>query len=56
MDKYSEKVTPPDLPKYQDCHFMWSKKKRRGERGIAQGGGAGGDPSQGRPRILSLAC
>lgn len=25
-------VKPPDLPKHQDCHEMWSKKKRRGER------------------------
>ena len=23
------KVIPPNLPKHQDCHFMWSKKKRR---------------------------
>jgi len=26
------KVIPPNLPKYQDCHFMWSKKKRRDAR------------------------
>ena len=25
-------VKPPDLPKHQDCHEMWSKRKRRGER------------------------
>jgi serine/threonine protein kinase len=42
------RVKPPDLPTYQDCHFMWSKKKRRGERQLANQGGAGCDPGQQR--------
>lgn len=30
------KVVPPNLPKHQDCHEMWSKKKRRGEREVKE--------------------
>ena len=37
------KVIPPNLPKHQDCHFMWSKKKRRTAKAQAKVP-VGGDP------------
>lgn len=27
-----EKMPPPDLPTWQDCHELWSKKQRRRNR------------------------
>jgi cyclin-dependent kinase 12/13 len=33
-----EEIQPPDLPKEQDCHELWSKKRRRQKREAAQAG------------------
>lgn len=36
-----EEMEPPALPKWQDCHELWSKKQRRIKREAAQAGPGG---------------
>ena len=39
VDKY--KVSPPELPRHQDCHEMWSKKRRKEKEGRGDSAGSG---------------
>lgn len=36
-----EEMEPPNLPTWQDCHELWSKKQRRQKREAAQAGPPG---------------
>lgn len=36
-----ENMEPPNLPTWQDCHELWSKKQRRQKREAAQAGNPG---------------
>jgi len=36
-DTSPETIIPPKFPKYQDCHEMWSKERKRQARSEAQG-------------------
>lgn len=40
-----EKMEPPNLPTWQDCHELWSKKQRRRNREKAETSQPGAPPT-----------
>ena len=49
-----EEMDPPDLPTWQDCHELWSKKQRRQKREAAQAGPVPQHPNSNPPQELIM--
>ncbi|GAB6033576.1 Cyclin-dependent kinase 12 [Chamberlinius hualienensis] len=50
-DVHPDNMPPPELPTWQDCHEMWSKKRRRALREQQEGLSGGGIMSGGAVRM-----
>ncbi|XP_014664164.1 PREDICTED: cyclin-dependent kinase 13-like isoform X2 [Priapulus caudatus] len=55
QDLDPDKMPPPDLPLWQDCHEMWSKKRRKALRAEQEAARQPGSQRQGIPHIDSAA-